>query len=174
MVEQETCSSLEKCWNSNTELKTSREYGVGLGQLTIAYDKYGNERFNSFLEAKKKYSELASWRWSDRYNAVYQLTFVVLEIKSLYYQFSLLFGSEADIYAASFVGYNAGVKTVLNRLVMCRVSGCKSDTWFNGLEDNHLKNEEVLLYGQMLYLRRNFYPRQIIYVRAAKYENYFK
>ncbi len=47
-VEQETCPSLKsaKCWNPRAELKTAREYGFGLGQLTVT------SRFSAFEEVK--------------------------------------------------------------------------------------------------------------------------
>ncbi len=169
-IEQETCANLKKCWNSNTELKTKREYGFGLGQITIAYRKNGSVRFNNFDEAKRRYEELSDWQWDDRYNTKYQLIFIVMECKLNFKKYGNRFVTDIQKWAAALVTYNAGSGAVLTRLKVCKVTpGCDCTTWFGGLDQVHSKEEEVLLYGRMLYLRRNDYPYNIIYIRSQKY-----
>jgi len=55
LIEHESCISLthSKCWNPRSQLKTSREEGAGLGQLTRAYNSDGSIRFDSLEEMRK-------------------------------------------------------------------------------------------------------------------------
>lgn len=170
-ISQESCASLKKCWNPNVEFKTEREYGFGLSQVTVAYDKYGKERFNKFLEAKRKYKELTSWKWEDRFNVQYQLIFIVLEDKRLYNSVSKLFTGEINRMAGMFVSYNAGGGTVSQRRALCKVTkGCDYKKWFGGLDSVRMDYEKQLLYGQRLCEMRNKYPFNIIFKRSEKYK----
>ncbi len=49
LIEQESCAPLSNknkhCFESTSELKTYREHGVGLGQITKAYKSDGSIRF---------------------------------------------------------------------------------------------------------------------------------
>lgn len=170
LVEQETCSNLTNCWNPDAQLKTSREYGFGFGQVTVAYGAHGKVRFNNFTEAKERYKELAAWQWDDRYNSKYQFTFIVLEIKNLFVPIASYFKDDINRWAATLVSYNAGSRTILDRIAACAATrGCDKAQWFNGLNTVALPYEKKLLYGVPLYERRNEYPENIINIRSPKY-----
>lgn len=170
LVEQETCSNLHNCWNPNVQLKTSREYGFGLGQVTVAYGAHGKVRFNNFTEAKERYKQLSAWQWDDRYNPKYQLTFIVLELKNLFLPLASYFKDDINRWAATLVSYNAGSRTIMDRIAACvATKGCDKTQWFNGLATVSLPYEKKLLYGVPLYERRNEYPNNIINIRSPKY-----
>ena len=105
-VHKETCASLrsKKCWSPTAELKTDREYGFGLGQLTVT------KKFDNFKEAKKLHPSLKDWEWENRYNPVYQLRTMVLMDKFNYGKFSW---AEVDYerMAFSFAAYRGGIVT---------------------------------------------------------------
>ena len=113
-IEQESCISLthSKCFNPRAELKTSREYGFGLWQITIAYDKQGRERFNNFEGFKKLDPELRSWAFEDRFNIDKQLTVLVLSNKAEYVVIQGT-NSEFEHKAMMWAAYNGGRKGLL-------------------------------------------------------------
>lgn len=174
-IEQETCVNLKKCWNPKVELKTSREWGFGLSQMTIAYNPDGSVRFNKFEEAKAAYrKQLAGWELDDRYNPRYHIIFSVLESRAGFKKFTPLFSTDTDRWAGSMIAYNAGAGTVLKRRAVClRTEDCDPSKWFGGLDTVQYQGENKLLYGVSLKIRRDAYPRNIIFKRSLKYKGYF-
>lgn len=162
----------ESRWKATARLKTSREDGRGLVQITTAYDAAGRERFNAFRDAMA-YKALRGWDWrADPENVRYQLAYLVLRDKDAYQQFDRYFDSDADRWAAALVAYNAGGGTVIGRRARARDSpGVNPRKWFgaDGLEAVRLPYESRKLYGRDLGEMRNEYPRIIIKTRAPKY-----
>lgn len=178
-IEQESCISLtnSRCWNSNVELKTAREYGFGLGQITIAYDKAGKVRFDNFQESKRQFSSaLSDWKWEDRFNASYQLTTIVLMDKNLYNRSQSLTPRDEDRLAFMFASYNGGFGGLLQDRKLCQgIKGCDGTKWFGHVENQSFKSRtKVKGYGESAYDINRGYVRQIINQRSQKYIPYLE
>lgn len=150
----------ESRWDERAELKTSREYGFGLGQITQT------ARFDNFREAQKLFP---SWQWEDRFNVKYQLGYAVITDRANFKRVSRLMADDDSRWRALLVAYNAGYGTVLQRRAQAIRTNIPHDRWVGGLETVSLPYETKLLYGRPLGERRNEYPRLICDVKAPKY-----
>jgi hypothetical protein len=174
-LDRETaCPNMKKCWNPKVQLKTSREWGIGLSEVTIAYNKDGTVRFNNFVEAKRKYKEqLAGWNFEGeaKYEAKYHIIYSVLEDKSNFQRMKMLFVSDIDRWAGTLVSYNAGAGRVNSRFTICKITpNCDKGKWFGGLDTVASLAEKNLIYGVSLQQRVNDYPRDVIFIRSLKYK----
>lgn len=165
-IEQETCSSLtsKKCWNPRTELKTDREYGFGLGQLTVT------PRFNNFEAARGWDKSLAGWKWEDRFNAEMQLRALVAYDRNLYSQ--IRFGAtDQDRLAFMFSAYNGGLGGLLKDRRMCAATPkCNPEAWFGHIELNSFRAKTAVSgYGKSFFHINREYVRNIMFVRSDKY-----
>lgn len=158
----------ESGWKTRATLKTSRELGRGLTQLTIAYKSDGRERFNAYRDAVRL-RQLAAWDWqADPYNPRYQLTYLVLRDRAAYARYSRLMATSTDTWCATLVSYNAGEGRVLKRRALALATGRPADRWEGGLAEAHGPAENVLLYGRPLWQAVNEYPARV-FTRAEKY-----
>lgn len=169
-VRQETCYSLShgKCWSPHAELKTEREYGFGLGQLTVT------QKFDNFSEAKKLDKSLGEWDWGDRYNPEYQLTAMVLMVKFNYGKFSWA-KNETERLAFSFSAYNGGISGVIEDRKVCAGSqGCDPSMWFGNVERTSKKAKSpVGSYKKSFFDINRDYVRHIMIGYPDRYRHFF-
>lgn len=156
----------ESQWNPKATLKTSRELGRGLAQMTIT------PSFNIYKDAVTM-KPLKTWDYKkDPYNPANQLTFAVLTNRSNFKQVSRWFNNDTERFAGALIAYNAGMGTVLQRRALAIRQGKENGKWFGGLDGVRLPYEKRKLYGRNLGDMRNEYP-VVIFKRSEKYVSYF-
>lgn len=164
-VDKETCKSSEspRCWSPKTELKTAREYGFGLGQLTVT------SHFDNFAAAKKLDSSLRDWQWADRYDAARQLRTMVIMDRVAYFRLPNIDPTER--LAMTLATYNGGAGGLSSDRRICgQVPGCDPNRWFGHVELHSLKQKtKVTGYGKSFFEINREYVRDIVYVRRLKY-----
>lgn len=163
-VEQETCASKAKCWNPRTELKTDREYGFGLGQLTVT------SRFNAFEEVKGYDPSLKSWRWEDRYDPRLQLRALVVKDR-FNFEHLVQADSSLDRLAFAVAAYNGGLDGVISDRKLCSASpGCDPGRWFGNVElTSHKSRTKWKGYGQSAFDINRGYVDAVLIGRRQKY-----
>jgi hypothetical protein len=171
LVEQESCVSLRsaRCWNPAARLKTAREEGAGMGQVTRAWRADGTLRFDSLAEAVARYgADLDGLSWGTVYTRPdLQLRAMVLMARDAARPFRrapgwLHFGD---------AGYNGGVTGVQRERRACAVAeDCDPGLWFGHVEHHCLKSRRPLYAGRSAcdinreHVRNVFGPRRAGYV----------
>lgn len=172
-VEQETCPSLKsrQCWNPRAELRTSREQGVGLGQLTRSFRADGSTRFDALTEIVSAFpKDLAGLSWENRYDPTLQLRALVLKDKQ---GFNWIQGTAGDRehLAMTFAAYNGGLGGLnSDRRACAGTPGCDSSKWFGHVERTSLKAKVAVPgYGRSFFDINREYVRNVMDVRIKRY-----
>lgn len=169
-VNQETCASLKskKCWSPTAELKTSREYGFGLGQLTVT------KRFDNFTAAKQLHPTMRGWGWDNRYDPEYQLRTMVLMDRFNYGKFQWA-ATQHERMAFTFAAYNGGLGGVLSDRTVCRATeGCDGSRWFGHVEHTSKKAKKAVSgYGKSFFEINREYVENVMVHRRNRYKPYF-
>lgn len=172
LIETESCISLKSkgCWNPRTELKTDREYGFGLGQITVT------KRFNVFEESKASDVSLRNWQWDDRFNPQLQIRALVIKVRNEYYIIRKWGATPMDGLAFTDSAYNGGRGSVSkDRLLCSNTKGCNPAKWFGNVELTSFKSKtRVAGYGQSFYDINRGHVRNTINLlpRRQKYVPY--
>jgi hypothetical protein len=132
-VEQETCITLKhrSCWSTSAQLRTSREQGISLGQLTRAWRADGSLRFDAIAELRAAHpAELAELKWDGSRDAAVDLRALVLKDRDNFRRVHEA-ATAQDQLAFAVAGYNGGEGGVRQDRVACdATANCDSGRWF--------------------------------------------
>lgn len=178
LVEHESCISLKhsRCWSPTSELKTSREQGVGFGQITRAWDTKGKLRFDTLSSLTTKFKlELAGLNWitiKDRPDL--QLRAIVLLWRDDYNRFSMITGPMNRIRMTD-AAYNGGAGSVNTARTKCGLAkDCNPQWWFDNVEKYQKLNQTKILYGNRSPRDINLYHvKDVTVTRYKKYEDHY-
>lgn len=177
LIEHESCISLshKRCWQSTSELKTKRERGLGLGQVTIAYNSDGSVRFDTLTNLKNSYrNELKEASWSSiKYRPDLQIRMIALLLKSDYKN---LYSITDPIERLKFTdsAYNGGIRDVHRSRLACGFAkSCDPQKWF-GHTELYLAKSNKAIYGTRSArdINRN-HVRDIFINRLPKYQSQY-
>lgn len=170
LVEQESCVSLKspRCWNPSARLKTDREEGAGMGQITRAYRADGSLRFDSLADLRSQYSaELSGWGWDNVYQRPdLQLRALVLMSRDT----ARPFRASAGWLHFGDAGYNGGVAGVQKERRACKLSpGCDPGQWFGHVERHCLKSRQPLYGSRSACDINREHVAGVFHIRRTKY-----
>jgi len=176
-IEQESCISLthSRCWNPRSQLKTSREWGRGLGQVTTAYRADGSIRFDKQAELRAMYPSLRGWSDANWADPKYQLTALVEMDHGIYRRVAGA-ATIPDRLSFTLSAYNGGESGVRQDRLLCRnTAGCDPDVWAGHVERYSLKTRKVNPgYGASAFDINREYVHNVMHLRRPKYDQFFQ
>ncbi len=172
LVEHESCITLThpRCWSPLARLKTAREEGAGMPQLTRAYSPDGKVRMDALAELKDRHPQLRELNWDNVYErADLQLRALVLMSRDLYQALNMV-RDRTERQRMADASYNGGLAGLQKERVACGLSeGCDPQRWAGNVELKCLKAKTALYGGRSACDINRHHVTDVVDVRAPKY-----
>jgi len=177
LIEQESCISLthSRCWSPTSQLKTSRELGIGLGQITISYAANGKVRGDNLADLRQRhYSELKEMSWSNiKQRTDLQIRSIILMTRDNYKKLYNVPSTDERINFAD-AAYNGGMGGLNKDRRLCGLTkNCNPQIWFKNVEITCAKSKKAIYGNRNACMINREHVYNVRYLRMNKYEPYF-
>jgi len=175
LIEHESCIGLRhsRCWNSTSRLKTPREEGAGLGQITRAWNSDGSLRFDAIADMRTRHPELRELSWANVYQRPdLQIRALVLMSRDNYSALGVI-ANPVQRLAFADAAYNGGLGGVQKDRRACQIkAGCDPQQWFGHVEGTCTKSRVALYAGRSPCDINRHHVSDVLTVRAPKYQEW--
>lgn len=151
LIEHESCISLKskRCWRATSELRTSREQGIGFFQITRTFRTDGSVRFDTLSDMKKLYKQdLQAANWDDiKYQPKIQIRMGILMLRDNYKR---LYNVPDVVNRLQMMdaAHNTGIGNVFKKRRACGLAkNCNPNVWYNNVADQCI-GLNAALYGK--------------------------
>lgn len=172
LIEHESCITLthSRCWSPTSRLKTSREEGAGLGQLTRAWAADGSLRFDALDELRSIHPELRALSWANIYTRPdLQMRALVLKVRGDFQALRAV-ADPLQRLAMADAAYNGGISGLQRERRACQMAaGCDPGRWWGHVERHCLKSRAALYGGRSPCDINRHHVADVINSRAPKY-----
>ena len=172
LIEHESCISLthSRCWTPTAQLKTAREEGAGLGQLTRAWRPDGTLRFDALAGLKQQHPALAGLSWQNIYSSPgLQMRAVVLQSRGNFQALRAV-PDPMERLAFTDAAYNGGLGGLQQERRACTLrAGCDAQRWWSHVERVCLKSRAALYAGRSACDINRHHVHDVLRVRAPRY-----
>lgn len=149
LISHESCISYthNRCWAPTSRLKTQREEGAGLGQLTRAWHPDGRLRFDALAEMRDRHPALRELDWATIYQRPdLQVRALVLMSRDNWRALAPV-ADPMERLAMTDAAYNGGLAGLQRERRACQLAdGCDPGRWWGHVEHRCLKSRAPL-YG---------------------------
>ncbi len=174
LISHESCISYthSRCWSPTSRLKTHREEGAGLGQITRAWRADGSLRFDALAEMRDRHPALRELSWSTIYGRPdLQIRTIVLQSLGNYNALRMVSDPMARL-AMVDAAYNGGLQGVLNERRACALTvTCDAQQWFDHVELHCLKSRAVLYGNRSACDINRHHVKDVLKVRITWYKD---
>jgi len=175
LIEHESgCPSIKSmCWKPTARLKSAREEGAGLGQLTRAYREDGSIRFDSLTESRKLDPRgLNDLRWDTVYQRPdLQIRVMVLMTRANWNRVTPLTPDPHFQLQLTDLAYNAGLGRVLNDRRACSLNtGCDPQQWYGHVEKTCTASKKPLYGNRSACDISRHHVHDVVDTRMTKYK----
>lgn len=179
LIEHESCISLthSRCWSPTSRLKSSREEGAGLGQLTRAWRTNGTLRFDALQEIRSLHKkELGELSWDNIYTRPdLQIRAVVLKSRDNYNYYRPYSHNDLEALAFADAAYNGGIGGLDSERRACKLApGCDHTKWFGNVELYCLKSKAALYGNRSACDINRHHVKDVLLTRISKYTLFFE
>ena len=137
LIEHESgCPSMpRKCWSPTSQLKTQREEGAGLGQITRTWRPDGSQRFDSLADMRNQHPALRELNWQTIYKRPdLQLRALILMSRTNWHGLRGVTDPMQRL-AMTDLAYNAGPGRATQDRRACQLTpGCNPQIWWGHVE----------------------------------------